>query len=196
MLYTLAAYVGFRASELASLTAESFDLESDPPSVTVEAAYSKRRRRDCQPLRQDIADSFRQWLEGKPAGQLLWPGGWWRHGGKMVRVDLKAARIPYRDEHGRVFDFHALRHQFISSLAAAGVHPKICQALARHSTITLTMDNYAHVALYDQTAALEALPSIQPASPKESLAAHGDLWRARTAPGPNQCNSVRFPDNG
>jgi hypothetical protein len=29
-----------------------------------------------------------------------------------------------------VFDFHAIRHQFISSLAAAGVHPKTAQTLA------------------------------------------------------------------
>ena len=44
MLYRTAAFTGLRASELASLTARSFDLESQPATVTVEAAYSKRRR--------------------------------------------------------------------------------------------------------------------------------------------------------
>lgn len=48
--------------------------------------------------------------------------------------------LKYRDDAGRVFDFHSLRHQFISNLAQAGVHPKEAQTLARHSTITLTMD--------------------------------------------------------
>jgi integrase len=73
---------------------------------------------------------------------------------------LAAAKITYRDADGRVFDFHALRHQFISNLARGGVHPKEAQALARHSTITLTMDRYTHLALADLTSALDRLPAI------------------------------------
>ncbi|MFW5690732.1 MAG: tyrosine-type recombinase/integrase, partial [Planctomycetota bacterium] len=51
------------------------------------------------------------------------------------------------DDRGRVVDFHALRHTFISNLARAGVHPRNAQALARHSTIDLTMNVYTHVAM-------------------------------------------------
>lgn len=62
-------------------------------------------------------------------------------------------------------------------MARAGVTPKVAQTLARHSTITLTMDRYAHVALADQTAALDALPSIEAAGDthdqQETLAATG-----------------------
>jgi len=61
MLYLLAIYTGFRAGELASLTWASFDLNGDYPTVTVSAAYSKRRREDIQPLRQDLAELFSQW---------------------------------------------------------------------------------------------------------------------------------------
>src|SRR5262249_46343164 len=78
--------------------------------------------------------------------------------------------LAYRDKACRVFDFHALRHQFISNLAASGVHPKVAQSLARHSTITLTMDRYTHVGLLDQTSALEKLPSLPTAEPdKEEI---------------------------
>jgi integrase len=42
MLSALAAYTGLRASELASLVPSSFDL--DAKTVSVGAAYSKRRR--------------------------------------------------------------------------------------------------------------------------------------------------------
>jgi hypothetical protein len=42
----------------------------------------------------------------------------------MIRLDLEAAGIPYTDERGRVYNFHTLRHQFLSDLAAEGVHPK------------------------------------------------------------------------
>jgi site-specific recombinase XerD len=47
--------------------------------------------------------------------------------------------------NGKVYDFHALRHQFITNLARSGVHPKTTQELARHSTIALTMNFYTHV---------------------------------------------------
>ena len=55
----------------------------------------------------------------------LWAGSWWKHAAKMVRVDLKAAGIPFADADGRVFDFHAMRGQFISNLEAAGVTLKM-----------------------------------------------------------------------
>jgi hypothetical protein len=40
MLYLVSVYTGLRASELASLTPESFALDATPPTLTVEAAYS------------------------------------------------------------------------------------------------------------------------------------------------------------
>ena len=164
MLYVVAAYVGFRASELASLTPESFSL-GDKLGVTVEAAYSKRRRKDTQPLRADLAELLRDYLATKEAGKPVWPGEWWKEAAKMMKADLEAAGLAYVDDAGRVFDFHALRHQFISNLAAAGVHPKVAQILARHSTITLTMDRYTHFGLFDQAAALDNLPDLPKLGP-------------------------------
>jgi integrase len=118
-------------------------------------------------MRPDLAELLHGYLEGKPAGQPVWPGkadapfeSWHHHAAKLVRADLKAAGITYNDAEGRVFEFHALRHQFVSNLAAAGIHPKIAQALARHSTIALTMDKYTHLGLVDQTAALDKLPKL------------------------------------
>ena len=43
---------------------------------------------------------------------------------------------------------------------AGGVHPKTAQTLARHGTITLTMDRYTHVRMEDIDAALEVLPAL------------------------------------
>jgi hypothetical protein len=51
---------------------------------------------------------------------------------RTFRRELLAAGIAREDDLGRVLDFHSLRVTFVSSLAAAGVHPKIAQALARH----------------------------------------------------------------
>jgi len=88
----------------------------------------------------------------------------------MIRQDLEAAEIPYKDEADRVFDFHSLRHQFISTLARSGAHPKEAQALARHSTITLTMDRYTHLGIVDLTSALDRLPAIPTTTPSNEAA--------------------------
>src|SRR5262249_25810188 len=144
----------------------SFSFKSQPATVTVEAAYSKRRRKDVQPLRADVAKLLEAYVAGKPRKELLWPGSWSKRAAEMLRGDLAAAGVPYQDEDGRYFDFHAMRGQFISLLAASGVHPKVAQALARHSTITLTMDYYTHLDVFDVTGALEKLPPLT--SPKAS----------------------------
>jgi integrase len=81
----------------------------------------------------------------------------------------EAAGILDRDDTGRVVDFHALRHTYISRLVASGANTKVAQELARHSTPTLTLGRYAHVQLVDQTRALAALPAIE--APRANVAA-------------------------
>jgi integrase len=156
VLYVVSAYTGLRVSELASLTSESFDLEACV--VTVDALISKRRRRDRQPLKPDLAALLGRWLPGRTGP--LWPGTWSEDAAAMLRLDLPAAGIPYVDATGRFYDFHSLRHQFISNMARSDVPAKVAQVLARHSTIQLTLDTYAHLVGDDATAALERLPAI------------------------------------
>ena len=64
------------------------------------------------------------------------------------------------DSAGRIVDFHSLRHGFITYLVTANVPSKVAQLLARHSTITLTMDRYTHLGIVDLAAGLESLPDI------------------------------------
>lgn len=47
---------GLRASELASLTPQSFDLESDPPTARILAKNEKARRGDSPPLPPSLVD--------------------------------------------------------------------------------------------------------------------------------------------
>lgn len=161
LLYRLAVETGLQVGELASLTRSSFDLDSQTPSVTVEAAYSKRRRKDHLPLRQALAGRLCQHLDGKGLKAPAFVMSASRtNRSAMFREDREAAGIAHKDEAGRVVDFHALRHTFITNLAKGGVHPKIAQTLARHSTITLTMDRYTHSLAGDELAALEVLPDL------------------------------------
>ena len=82
----------------------------------------------------------------------------------MLRADLADAGIAFSDDAGRVVDFHALRHTFISNLAAGGVHPKRAQEPARHSTIMSAMDHYTHVTRSELAEALDVLPGVSSTS--------------------------------
>ena len=97
---------------------------------------------------------------------------------RTLWADLKQAGIPYRDEDGRVADFHALRHTFITNLARGGVHPKIAQALARHSTTTLTMDRYTHTVIGEQAEALRVRPDLPDSGENRTV-----LWATGTCDG-------------
>jgi len=163
--YRLASGTGLRVSELKSLTPESFDLNSNPATVTVAAAYSKRRRQDCQPLSSGLVAMVRGWLASKAPGEpvLRLPG---RRSAEMLRVDLAAAGVPYTTSAGR-FDFHAHRHGYISEVVAGGASVRTAQELARHSTPTLTIGRYGHTRIADVAAAVEALPVVGTAAAQE-----------------------------
>ena len=59
--------------------------------------------------------------------------------------DLAEAGIPYVDDSGRYADFHSLLHTTDSLLAASGIHPKVAQAIMRHSKVDLTLSRYSHI---------------------------------------------------
>ena len=56
-----------------------------------------------------------------------------------------------------MIDFHSLRPTFITGLAERGVHPRVAQALARHSDMRLTMKTYTDLHLLDLQGAVETL---------------------------------------
>jgi integrase/recombinase XerD len=180
LVYQLAVTTGLRANEIRSLTRASFNLDAQPATVTVEAGYSKRRRKDVLPLRPDMVELLQPHLATKLNDATAFPMPGEEHVARMFRGDLAVAReawlkaaatpqehceheksdfLSYRDENGLVADFHALRHTFVSNLANSGVHPKVAQQLARHSTITLTMDRYTHSLWEDQADAIMRLPN-------------------------------------
>jgi integrase len=188
-LYAVACGTGFRASSLASLTPESFDLDAEAPVVTLAARHAKNRRTKVQPLPADLAELLRDFLRDKAPFQPLWPGTWARDrkGAEMLRIDLEAAGIPYAVEgpDGTLFaDFHALRHTYLTLGGRAGIDLRTLQELAGHSTPTLTA-RYSHRRLYDLAAAVKKLPRFLPdGNTAGALKATGtDVGAADVAPG-------------
>jgi integrase len=171
MLYLVAQRTGLRRNELRSLTKQSFNLESDLPTVAVKARQSKRRKYDILPLTDDVAAAVRGFLEGREPSKPLWPGTWWRRSAEMLRLDLAEAGIEAVDAEGHVVDFHGQRTTFITSLARAGVTPATAQRLARHSDINLTLGTYTRLKMEDLSHAVGQLPNLRPGSKSESAAA-------------------------
>lgn len=143
-IYRVAYQTGLRAGELSRLTPASFRLDESPPVVVLPGRQTKNRREARQPLPLDTALALRDYLASRPAGLPLWPGSWWREAAEMIGLDLAAAGAPLRDPDGRFYDFHALRHSFVSALGRAGVPIQDAQRLARHSTPVLTIGVYMH----------------------------------------------------
>jgi integrase len=170
LCYRLAVATGLRFSEIASIRPESFDW--DAPSVTVAAAYTKNGERATQPLPDDLAGDLAAYVAPLDPGTPIFPLPGDR-GATMLRVDLKAAGIPYRDAAGGVFDFHALRCETATLADAAGVTPRVVQRLMRHSSLELT-GRYTRPRAVDVEAAAKRLPSLKPEGAQpESLAATG-----------------------
>ncbi|MGE3180791.1 MAG: tyrosine-type recombinase/integrase [Phycisphaerae bacterium] len=184
MLYLVAVETGLRSNELRSLTWASFELGGEHPSVTVDAAYAKAGRDDVLPLRAATAAMLTTWrkerADNSPSDSVFrMPHE--STVGRMLRVDIDAARaewieeadtdaerearaksdfLAYRNHAGRVVDFHALRHTFITNLALAGIPPKVAMDLARHRDINLTMRYYSHTLLMDRASAIDRLPTV------------------------------------
>ena len=189
MLYLVASETGLRANELASLTVGSLDLDARIPAITVEAVSSKRRRRDVQPIRPELAARLRTWLPQRErtasslrlrdnADVKLWPGTWSEKGAVMLRRDLDAAGVPFEDTAGRRLDFHSLRGTFATNLAMAGVSPKAAQELMRHSDINLPMRTYTQLSLNDVASDLSKLPSLPTGEPQTLRATGTDACAA------------------
>jgi integrase len=166
LCYRLAATSGLRYSEIASITPPSFDWRA--PSVTVAAAYTKIGETATLPLPSDLA----AFVSSLPPGARVFPLRKDK-GARLLRHDLKAAGIAYRDASGLVFDFHSLRCAMATLADAAGVSPRVIQKLMRHSSLELT-GRYTRPRAVDIETATETLPNLKPdRDAPESLVATG-----------------------
>ena len=158
LCHRLAVGTGLRYEEIASITPESFDWEA--PSVTVAAAYTKNGQTATLPVQNNLVDDLAAYVAPlNPKMRIfLLPTG---KGAKMLRRDLKAAGIPYRDASGLVFDFHSLRCELATLADAAGISPRVVQKMMRHLTLELT-GRYTRPRAVDIEAAAGMLPSLKP----------------------------------
>jgi integrase len=155
-IYIASFMTGLRRKELASLTPRSFDLSSDPPTLTVQATVSKHRKKDVLPLHPELVVMLRQWTKGMASDALLFPGLHLKKTWLMVKKDLERVSIPYETADG-IADFHAAgRHSHVTELLRSGASLPEARELARHADVRTTM-KYTHIGMEDRARALSNL---------------------------------------
>ena len=161
-LYALMLNTGLRIGEARQLTAAWLLADGDNAYLVVPPEVSKHRCQDVIPLPADFAIAFRKMMLASSNGVVFdipaTPS-------RMFRRDIRDANIEPCDGQGRVIDLHALRHTYVTNLVRTGAHPKVVQQLARHSSISLTMDVYSHVFGEESIKAVSGLPTILPRPP-------------------------------
>ncbi|MBD3675622.1 MAG: tyrosine-type recombinase/integrase [Planctomycetaceae bacterium] len=165
-LYILAVSTGYRRKELGAITADSFDFESDPPTLTVRIGQTKNKKEASQPFRAELVPALKEFLasrEGHVFPNLLKPEP--PKTCRMIDSDMEEACIPKTVKEGKR-DFHSLRHTFVSSLAASGLAITDIQVMSRHSDLQ-TVAGYMHSNRGVAKRAVEVLPSLPlPGTPK------------------------------
>jgi integrase len=162
LLYRTALQTGLRANELRSLTVSCFNFKTR--TITLTQGYTKNKKTAILTMPQPLAADIQAYVANKlPNTQVFRVR---RAPSLMIERDHAAAGIEYKTDEGTA-DFHSLRHSFITNLARAGVHPSDAMALARHSTITLTMNYYTHTERKSLQGIIDALPDLTTGVPDE-----------------------------
>ena len=161
LLYKTAVLTGLRQGELAALRVAFLNLDRKPvPALELPGEFTKNGDAAKVLLVPALAEELRQWIADtgkKPTDRLFTVSG---KANKIFRRDLRAAGVPYRDDLGRVADFHALRHSANTMLGVAGIPPKLRQLFMRHSDIRLTTATYDDDSLYEMQPVIKALEAL------------------------------------
>lgn len=161
IIYHTAIETGLRANELRSLKRAQIQLDREPPYVLVESGSTKNKKTARQFITPKLAMDLMSWAPHSRTLMFELPSEY--DLADVLRADLATARsnwlkrsdaddgdaesdflCPVNDA-GESFDFHALRHTCGAWLAIQGVHVTAIKEIMRHSSITLTVDQYGHL---------------------------------------------------
>jgi len=150
MLYMVAAYTGFRLTELSHLTSDCFRLDGDSPVVVLKGRYTKNGKDAIQPIPATIAAKVAAHIKHKPKCTPVWDMSrmFGESSAKCIRRDLRDAGI-HQPQEGYHHDFHTLRTTYITMLALSGASMQHAQRLARLSSPEIMMRHYTKLGLND-----------------------------------------------
>jgi integrase len=163
LMYRLAIETGLRSNELRSLKCSSLVLNGSEPHVIAKAKITKNSELAKQYVSDQLAADLRSHIKGKRPGSAVFNVVSRLEMARTLRSDLDDARtlwlaspdgkhgddsdfLSSPDSQGEVIDFHSLRHTCGAWLVQQGVTLAEVKEIMRHSTITLTIDCYGHLA--------------------------------------------------
>jgi integrase len=156
MLYWLALTTGFRVAECAALRWEDIAFDERAPCIRLAGQFTKNGLDARVPLQPFVIQALKDMRSRRSQAVV-------RRGepvvtqtdhvfrvprtiAELVRKDAAfAGLIPEKSPTSKRVDFHALRKSCARILIELNVHPKIIQAVLRHSDIRLTMDLYGEL---------------------------------------------------
>lgn len=154
---------GLRFGELTALTVEDLEL-GDKPCIRVNKAYTDDRgtlylkgtktgEDRLVPLPKLVADLLASEVAGRSPDELVWPaprgevirhGSFTKAGSRFAKaIEGATAEAEARGDKFPSLTFHDLRHTAVSLAIKAGANVKVVQAIAGHSSATITLDTYA-----------------------------------------------------
>ncbi len=165
LMYRLAIETGLRSGELRSLIRSSLHLKGPEPHVLCKAKVTKNEKNAKQYVSDELAADLTKRVESKMANAKVFNVASRNEMARALRADVEAARrlwleslsdearaiadcdfLRSPNSQNEVIDFHALRHTCGSWLVMQGVTLVEVKEIMRHSTITLTVDCYGHLA--------------------------------------------------
>lgn len=174
---------GLRISELCGLTDKDIDLEkrlinidhqlqfTSPDGYFVDSPKTKNGVRKI-PMSTDVCNAFRRVLDErdttkKPIEIDGYKGFLFLNKEQNPMVNTRYDHIfqqiaaKYNKSHDEPLPAgitpHVLRHTFCTEMANRGMNPKTLQAIMGHSSITMTMDYYAHASVDSAQAEIDRL---------------------------------------
>jgi hypothetical protein len=89
------------------------------------------------------------------------------------------------------YDFHSLRHTYITAIVKSGCSVKVAQELARHSDPKLTLNIYSHLTVHDLAEGLDGLSHALSQSEVQMVrtGTDGDMTIGQSLTSPTPCVS-------
>lgn len=128
------------------------------PQITLRALEAAR---EAQRAQFDKTNGFRKPGEGLLVQDESTPVIVGRCGERMRPNSMSRCWADEREAFGLGdYTLHELRHTYLTLLAEEGVHPKVMQELAGHSSSQITMDIYTHVNMDAKREAVAAVSRL------------------------------------
>lgn len=149
LIYLTAVLTGLRRGELRALRVKHLSLRSEVAAIHLPGDFTKNGKDAHLPLTSDLAGALIELVNGRGPDEPVFHIPQYDELLRAFKKDLAHAGIPYRDDLGRVFDFHSLRKCLGSYLRQAKVDPAVSRLYMRHGDIRLTMEIYNDDRLHD-----------------------------------------------